>query len=147
MDALFAVTDALNRIGTFLSQLALRLVLAWEFWLAGQHKLHGAGWHGADWLATLAHHAPLPFAPASAASVWFLVTWVELLGAIALLVGFGTRFAALVLIVLEVVAWITLHGVVGYGGDRPLLYLAMLVPLLFSGPGRASLDHWIVRRI
>ncbi len=142
MDALFAVTDTLNRIGTFLSQLALRWVLAWEFWLAGQHKLHGA-----DWLATLVHHTPLPFAPASAADVWFLVTWVELLGAIALLVGFGTRFAALVLIVLEVMAWITLHGVVGHGGDRPLLYLAMLIPLLFSGPGRASLDHWIVRRI
>jgi len=29
----------------------------------------------------------------------------------------------------------------------PLIYLVMLMPLVFSGPGRLSLDHLIARRI
>lgn len=141
--AFCAVTGALNRLGRFLPQLALRAALAWEFWIAGQHKLHGA-----DWLAGLPRRTPLPLTPGAAGTVWFILTWVELLGAVALLTGFGTRFAAFVLILLEAAAWFVLHATAGgHGGERPLLYMAMLGPLLFSGPGLFSLDHWVVRRI
>jgi putative oxidoreductase len=35
----------------------------------------------------------------------------------------------------------------GHGNyKRPLIYLVMFVPLLLSGPGKASLDHLIASR-
>ncbi len=36
---------------------------------------------------------------------WFLATWTELIGAVALVVGLGTRFFSLSLIILTIVAW------------------------------------------
>lgn len=67
-----------------------------------------------------------------------------------LLLGLGTRFASVSLIVLTIVAWISVHAGNGYnvcdnGYQLPLMYLVMLVPLLLSGPGKLSLDHWIAR--
>ena len=86
-------------------------------------------------------------------------TWLELIGAIALLIGFGTRFFSLSLIVLTLVAINTVHwsndwntlselwqGYAitnkGYGNFKlPLLYLIMFMPLLFAGAGKWSLDY------
>ena len=81
---------------------------------------------------------------------WFISTWAELLGAIALVVGLGTRFTAATLIILDIVAWVSVHGGNGYnvcdnGYKLPLIYLVMLIPLLFSGAGKASLDEYIKR--
>ncbi|HQU14814.1 MAG: hypothetical protein B7Z66_03715 [Chromatiales bacterium 21-64-14] len=151
MDAVLAVfcaiTGILNRLGTFLPQLGLRLLLAWEFWVSGTAKLHSA-----NWFVPLQSQFPLPFSLLPANATWFLVTWAELLGAVALLMGFGTRLAALAFMVLDAVAWHTLYAGNGYnvcdGGYKlALLYLAMLLPLLFGGPGTASVDHWISRRL
>jgi putative oxidoreductase len=52
------------------------------------------------------------------------------------------------LLVLDIVAWSSVHAGHGYnicdnGWKLPLMYLVMLVPLVLCGPGRASLDHWI----
>jgi len=79
---------------------------------------------------------------------WFLATWTELLGAAALIAGLGTRFWAVGLLVLDVVAWTSVHAGNGYnvcdnGWKLPLMYAVMLVPLVLSGAGKASLDHWI----
>ena len=76
---------------------------------------------------------------------WFLATWVELLGAAALVVGLGTRFWAVSLLVLDLVAWAAVHAGNGYnvcdnGYKLPLLYAVMLLPLIVSGPGRLSID-------
>jgi putative oxidoreductase len=54
--------------------------------------------------------------------------------------------------VLTIVAWVSVHtgngyNVCGNGFKLPLIYLVMLMPLVFSGPGRLSLDHLIARRI
>jgi putative oxidoreductase len=36
----------------------------------------------------------------------------------------------------------------GFGNFKlPVIYIAMLLPLVFMGPGRLSLDHAIVRRL
>jgi putative oxidoreductase len=39
------------------------------------------------------------------------------------------------------------YNVVDNGYKLPLIYLIMFVPLLLSGPGKLSLDHWIARRL
>ncbi len=140
-----AVYSGLDRIGQFLPQLGLRLLLAWEFWEAGWMKFTGD-----NWFAQIQGDFPFPFNLVPVDASWFLATWTELLGAIGLVIGFGTRFWALSLLVLDLVAWYSVHAGNGYnvcsnGYKLPLLYLLMLLPLLFSGPGKASLDHLIAR--
>lgn len=139
------VYGGLDRIGKFLPQLGLRLLLAWEFWEAGWMKFTGD-----NWFAQIQGDFPFPFSLVPVDVSWFLATWTELLGAIGLVIGFGTRFWALSLLVLDLVAWYSVHAGNGYnvcsnGYKLPLLYLLMLLPLLFSGPGKASLDHLIAR--
>ncbi len=140
-------TAMLNRIGAFLPQLGLRLLLAWEFWEAGIGKFRGDNWFG-----DIQQAFPFPFNVIPVEMSWFLATWTEILGAIGLALGLGTRFWAFALIVLDIVAWASVHAGNGYnvcdnGFKLPLIYLIMLLPLLFSGPGKASLDHFIVRAL
>lgn len=139
------VIEGLDRIGDWLAPLPLRLLLAWEFWESGVAKFNGSNWFGEEWLAF-----PFPFNLLPAGLSWFLATWVELLGAVGLVLGLGTRFWALGLIVLDLVAWYSVHAGNGYnvcdnGFKLPLMYLVMLVPLLLWGPGRLSIDYAIRR--
>lgn len=65
-------------------------------------------------------------------------------GAAALVVlGLGTRLAALVLAVNMTVAWVVAHGarLSGEGsGEMAFIYLAVFVALLIAGPGRYSIE-------
>jgi putative oxidoreductase len=75
-----------------------------------------------------------------------MATWTELAGSVAILVGFATRFSAASLIILDLVAWYSVHAGNGYnvcsnGFKLPLMYLLMLLPLLLIGPGKASIDN------
>jgi len=95
---------------------------------------------------------PFPFSILPPDLSWFLATWSELLGAVALVVGLGTRFFSASLIILTVVAWMAVHAGNGYnvcdnGFKLPLIYLVLFVPLLLNGAGKLSLDHWISRQI
>ena len=135
----------LDRIGGFLPQLGLRLVLAYEFWESGVEKFHGENWFG-----EVRASFPFPFNLMPVELSWQLAMWTELLGAVGLVLGLGTRFWALGLIVVDVVAWASVHAGNGYnvcsnGWKLPLFYLVMLLPLLFQGAGRASLDHLVAR--
>ncbi len=104
----------------------------------------------------------LPRLPA--AFNWELSLWAELLGALFLLLGLGTRLTALVLIVVTLVAtaailasgWSSLAELArgysitdhGFGNFKlPAIYLAALLPLLLAGAGKLSLDHWLGRRL
>ncbi|MBF0256818.1 MAG: DoxX family protein, partial [Gammaproteobacteria bacterium] len=83
---------------------------------------------------------------------WQLATWTELLAPIALVLGLGTRFASVSLIILTIVAWASVHAGLGYnvcnnGFKLPLIYLVLFIPLLLTGPGKLSLDHWIAQRL
>lgn len=136
--------------------LLLRIILAYEFGEAGWEKIQGE-----NWFAELAF--PFPFSLLSPDANWFLATGFELLGAAALVVGLATRFFSFSLMAVTVVAIATVHwpsewatfsdllaGYAitdqGHGNYKlPLLYLAMLAPLLFDGAGRWSLDHWLAR--
>jgi putative oxidoreductase len=94
---------------------------------------------------------PFPFSLLPPELGWQLATWSELIGAIALVLGLGTRFASLALMILTGVAWASVHAGQGYnvcgnGWKLPLIYLVLFLPLLFSGAGRLSLDALLARR-
>jgi putative oxidoreductase len=150
----------LNGVGHWLAPLGLRLLLAWEYYESGWEKLHGE-----NWFADIASRFPPPFSWLSPDVNWTLATWFELVGAIALLLGLGTRFFALSLWVLTIVAMAAVHwpsewsslaelwqGYAitdqGFGNYKlPLLFLVMLLPLVLQGAGRLSLDHLVSRAL
>jgi len=149
----------LDAAGAWLAPLGLRLLLAWEFWEAGEEK-----WRGENWFASVADRFPFPFDLLPVDLSWAIATWAELLGAVALLLGLATRFTALSLRILTVVAIASVHWPAewhtlaelwrgyaitdkGYGNFKlPLIFLIMLWPLLLNGAGKLSLDAWIARR-
>lgn len=153
-----ALGERLDVAGVWLAPLGLRLLLAWEFWEAGLAKLQGENWFGA-----IAHKFPTPLHLLPADLNWTLATWAELAGAVALLLGLGTRVFAFLLMGVTVVAiasvhwpadWDTLAELArgyaitdrGFGNFKlPLLFLAMLLPLALRGPGRLSLDALLAR--
>jgi putative oxidoreductase len=136
----------LDCFGEFLPQLGLRLLLAYEFWESGLEK-----YHGENWFADIQEAFPFPFNLLPPDISWQISTWTELVAPIALVLGIGTRFASVSLIILTSVAWASVHAGNGYnvadnGWKLPLIYLIMLLPLLFSGPGKLSLDHLVAQR-
>lgn len=145
---------SLNQSATQIPPLLLRFILAYEFWEAGIMKLEGENW--------FSHITfPLPFNLLSNELLWIMGTWIEIIGAIALVIGLGTRFFSLSLIILTLVAINTVHwsgnwntfselwqGYAitnkGHGNFKlPLLYIIMFMPLLFGGAGKWSLDHML----
>ncbi len=149
----------LNRIGEWLPQLFLRLILAWEFGEAGFEKLHGS-----NWFADISF--PFPLSLLQPDISWVMATYFEIIGAFALALGIATRFFSFSLIILTIVAiaavhwpaeWSTLSELLtgyritdkagdGFGNYKlPLLLLLMLFPLLFNGAGKASVDYWLTR--
>lgn len=93
----------------FLGPLALRLYLVPVFWVAGSNKLSGMenviAWFGnPDWGLGL----PAPFLMA------WLAVGAEVLGAIALLIGLGTRWFCIPLMVTMLVAVFAVHGKNGW---------------------------------
>lgn len=141
------VFTGLDWFGQWLPQLAIRILIAYEFWLSGIEKFRGENWFG-----DIMSRFPFPFDLIPTDISWFIATSAELVGAVALLIGFGTRFFAATFIILDLVAWYSVHAGNGYnvcdnGYQLPLMFLVLLLPLLFSGPGRASVDHLIATRV
>ena len=79
-----------------------------------------------------------------------LVAIVEFLGGIALVLGLGTRLAALFLAVNMLGAMLFVHLPAGFflpaGVEFALSLFAANLALFFMGPGDYSLDHTISRR-
>lgn len=146
------IISVLESIGSWFPQLVLRLILAWEFGEAGFAK-----YNGENWFANLTF--PFPFNLVSPEFSWGLATFFEIAGAAALVLGLATRFFSASLIILTIVAtasvhwpesWSTLSELwkgyaitdKGFGNYKlPLLLLILLLPLLFNGAGKFSLDH------
>ncbi len=149
----------LDWVGLWLGMLALRLLLGWEFFESGLEKFRGA-----NWFADIQDNFPFPFNIVPPEISWQMATWFDLVGGLALIIGLGTRFFAIALFILTVVAtaavhwpadWSTLaellQGYVitdkGHGNFKlPVIFMAMFLPLILSGPGKLSLDHLIARR-
>lgn len=156
------ITNRLHEAGNYLWPLLLRLVLAWEFWEAGLTKLRGSNWFAdipwADWQKGF----PFPFDLISTDLNWLLATWAELVFAVMLLLGLFTRFAAVSLLVVTMVATAAVHWpaewsslaelwegyvITSNGGGNfklPLLFVVMLMPLVFNGGGKLSIDQLLI---
>ena len=88
----------------FLGPLALRLYLAPVFWVAGTNKLDGMD-NVINWFGNPDWGLGLPF---PALMAWLAVS-TEVLGAIALLVGFATRWFCIPLMIQMIVAATMVH--------------------------------------
>lgn len=141
------ISKFLEALGAYIPQLGLRLFLAYEFGLAGIEKFNGT-----NWFAEIQSDFPFPFNFIAPEISWQLSTWFEIIGAAALILGLATRFFSVSLLALTIVAWLAVHSGNGYnvcdnGYKLPLIYLVMLLPLIFKGAGKASMDHYMWKRI
>lgn len=153
------ITAILDPAGDWVALLPIRLLLAYEYGKAGFMKLNGNNWFG-----NVQEDFPFPFDVIPVGISWFLATWFEILGAFGLVLGLFTRFWAFSLVVLTIVAiggvhwpddWNSLAELwkgyavsdKGFGNYRiPLLFIAMLVPLIFTGAGKLSIDSILAKR-
>lgn len=155
------ITQLLDSYADIIPLLMLRIVLAWEFGEAGFEKLHGK-----NWFADITFPFPFNLLPPEVS--WLLSMIFEIVGAFALLFGFATRFFAFSLFILTIVAIASVHWpqewatfaelyrgyrIIDESGDGfgnyklPLIYMVMLLPLIFAGAGRMSLDHLIDKKL
>ncbi len=153
------LTARLRVAGDWIWPLGLRWILAYEFFTAGMTKLNGN-----NWFASRIDSFPQPFKLLGADFSWFAATWGELVFSVLLFFGLFTRFAAFSLVVITAVAIVTVHWPAdwsslaelwkGYSVSRvvedgqffgnfriPLLFLLMLLPLVFHGAGKLSVDQ------
>ena len=157
------LTARLRASGDYLWPLALRLVLFWEFWEAGIGKYRGQNWFAdipwADWQKGF----PWPFSTLGPDLNWLAATAGEMVFAVLILLGLFTRFAAVSLVVVTGVATAAVHWPAQWGSfgqlwsgyvitadgagnfKLPLLFMVMLLPLVFHGGGKLSLDHLLLK--
>ena len=126
----------------WIGPLAVRILVGVAFVLTGWGKLHNLD-GTASFFAEL--HIPLPHFNAVFAST------VEFVGGLLLILGLGTRIAALFLIGVMAVAFFTAilpkaDSVLDLFSTIELTYLVIFVWLGLSGAGKVSLDHLLFRR-
>ena len=119
--------------------LAIRLYIAYVFLRSGLTKIE-------DWNLTVAlfeseYHVPLLSPPVAA----LLGTAAELALPALLVVGLGTRVAALALFVFNIVAVISYPDLSDAGLKDHMLWGALMLVLAVYGPGRFSLDRALSR--
>ena len=125
--------------------LAFRGYVAWQFLKSGWLKL--SDWDSTLYLFRDEYHVPvLPPVLAAVAG-----TAGEIVFPLLLIAGLGTRFAALGLSAVNVMAVVSYaHVLLGEGFEAALgqhyLWGTMLLVVLVFGPGRWSLDAWLGRR-
>jgi putative oxidoreductase len=120
------------------AQLAARLYVGAVFFRSGLTKLR-------DWDTTLAlfgDEYKVPLLDPAAAAV--LGTAGELVLPVLLVLGLAGRFAALGLSVVNVVAVISLAEIAEAALQGHLFWGSLLAALVLWGPGRWSLDRWVV---
>ncbi len=152
------LTARLRAAGDWVWPLALRLIMFWEFWEAGTSKYNGSNWFG-----NIQDNFPFPFRALGADLNWIFATYGEIIFSVLVLLGLFTRFAAVSLLVITVVATVAVHWPAdwsslselwqgyaisdkGFGNFKlPLLFMIILLPLIFHGGGKISLDHLLVK--
>jgi putative oxidoreductase len=133
-----SLTARLRGIADVLPPLVLRLIIAWEFWASGLQKY-------------------------TANFDWATARYIELGGAVLLVFGLFTRCAAYGLLMLTFVAiaaahrsdtlsiWSNVANSFGASGPEhdslrtPLFVVVMLLPIIFQGAGKVSLDFVLTR--
>lgn len=141
--------------------LLLRLVMARVFFLDGQTKIDGPhlaySFHGFDFslivptqvkaetlFTFITQYAALPLPGAIAA---YLVGYAEFVLPLMLVLGFGTRIAALGLLIMT--AMVQIFVLPQALWSTHIYWASLLLVLLSLGPGQISIDHvvrWLSRR-
>ncbi len=136
---IISVIDLFKRTPHDLIALLSRFVVGMVFWQSGLTKIDGFSIKASTFFL-FANDFKLPFLPPDVAA--YMATAAELACPILLWLGFGTRFAALALLIMTLVIQIFVfpgsyvtHGLWAIG----LLYL------IKYGPGVLSVDHFIAR--
>jgi putative oxidoreductase len=133
--------DALERFAAPMLDLAIRLWVANVFFKSGLTKI--ASWDTTLSLFETEYH--VPFLPTEVAA--YMGTATELFFPVLLVFGLGTRFAAFVLFVFNIIAVIS-YPDLGEVGLRDHQYWGLLLAVtLLHGPGKLSIDHFIRRRL
>lgn len=113
--------------------LVIRVIVGVVFVVHGYQKLQGME-------GVIGFFGKLGFAPFLA----YVVAWVELLGGLSLIIGYGMKVASALLAITMIVAMMKVHGAngfsVGKGGYEFVLTLfAVTTGLLYTGPGKYSI--------
>jgi putative oxidoreductase len=130
--------QALNALQP-LAALAARLYVAQVFFLAGLTKIR-------DWDITLAlfmDEYQVPLLPPALAAV--MGTAGELVLPVLLVVGLGSRFAALGLSVVNAVAVVALVEIAPMALQQHIFWGTLLAGIAVYGPGRLALDTLVTR--
>ena len=125
---------------TPLLDLIIRLYVGRVFWNSGQTKIQD--WETTLFLFQYEYSVPL-LSPAVAA---WLATAGELVLPVMLVLGLGTRIAALALFILNYVAVISYPAMGPVGVGDHVFWGFLLAVTFFHGPGKISLDYLISRK-
>ena len=132
------INDLLSKLSSPLL-LFFRCYVGWVFFSSGWWKLN-------NWeqnLAVFEYEYAVPLLNYEVAA--YLATFGELVFPVFLVLGLGTRFAAIALSFVNVVAVVSYYATLAKGAGLALheLYGAMLLVNVIFGGGLFSLDHWI----
>ena len=128
----------LERVPYAFLAIPLRLAVATVFWNSAMTKL--ANWDTA--IALFTDEYKVPLLPPEAAA--YAAVTIELATPVLLVLGFGTRAAALVLLGMTAVIEVFVYP---EAWPTHIQWAAMLLILLCRGAGTFSLDHWLRRRM
>lgn len=120
--------------------LVIRLWVANVFWKSGLTKI--MSWDSTIALFTYEYHVPL-LPPEVAAP---LAAAIELTFPVFLVLGLGTRFAALVLFLFNMMAVISYPDLSEAGLKDHTYWGLLLLVTLLHGPGKISVDYFIRRK-
>jgi len=112
--------------------LGLRLWIARIFWYSGLTKI--SHWPATTYLFKYEYKLPY-LNPEGAAYVF---TFFELVCPILLTVGLATRLATIPILIMIAIIQVTYLNISDHG-----YWAVMLATILFYGPGRISMDHYI----
>ena len=127
---------------SWLLLLGFRVYVAWVFLKSGMHKI-------GDWETTLVlfeYEYQVPFLSFELAA--YLATFGELVFPIFLIAGLGTRYAAIALSVVNIMAVVSYYATLAKGAGLVWHYLwgTMLFVNIIYGGGYFSVDQWLKSR-
>ena len=114
--------------------------------IPGCMLLAGHGWSKLSNFSEMSASFPDPLGVGSAVSLG-LTVFAEFFCSLLVILGLATRLASVPIVIMLLVAATIIHG------DDPwqkkefaLIYAVPFLTLIFTGPGRTSVDHWLVGR-
>jgi len=122
--------------------LFIRIYVAWVFLKSGMHKI-------GDWETTLVlfeYEYQVPLLNFEVAA--YLATFAELVIPVFLIAGLGTRFSAIALTLVNIVAVVSYYATLAKGAGLVWHYLwgSMLFTNVIYGGGLFSIDQWLKQK-